>query len=294
MKINYPTKKLGVANLKTLALTKAVYLRGCSLARNNDEVSRMLAIHIFDNTVEMTLKLIAKTKRVASPKKDSWEFYDLLNKTYENDTFIIQISELHKQRNQVQHAGDIPGSETVNKYQIHVEDFLEDVCQKEFSISYKEISLASLITDSELQELFKKAEQAFRKEEYKKSIEYFEDVFCRVVFDTADIFSKAGVLTGYFNGGDELGVIIKDDYAEKYKNSDYHEFAKEVSRAFLQLGMSSTAMQFFDEYRIDFLNHRRRVDSIDSIPKENLKDEAQKSLDFMLNIILKWQEEKIL
>ena len=291
--MTWSTKKSGELDMRVLILIKAMYLRGCAFTRNKDEISRMLAVHIFDNVVEIGLKLLAKAKEIA-PKKDRWEFYDLLKKAYTDGVFKDQVSALHKQRNSVHHAGDIPAIETIIKYQTHVEDFLKDIYAKKFNVTYEELSLASLIVNTELQNLFRQAEQSFEKEEYNKSIACSEEVLCKTVFDVADVFSKAGVLTGYFKGGDELGEIIKDDYAEKYKNSDYHEFVKKVSRAFLQLGMSSTVMQFFGEYKVDFLNHRRRVDGIDSIPKENLKDEAQKSLDFLLNIILKWQEEKII
>ena len=290
----HPTKKLGEVDLKILVLAKAMYLRGCSFVNNKDEISRMLAIHTFDNAIEIVLKLLAKIRNIVPTKKDRWEFYDLLEKTYKDGVLKIQISELHQQRNQVHHAGDIPASETVIKYLAHTEDFFKDVCQKEFGVPYQELSLASLITNTDLRDLFKKAAQLFEEQKYKESIGYSEDVFCKTVFDVADIFSKAGILTGYFKGGDELGEIIKDDYAEKYKNSVHYEFAKEISKAFLQLGMSTTAMQFFDEYRIDFLRHRKRVENLDQIPKENLKDEVGESLNFVLNIILKWQEEKIL
>lgn len=289
------TKKLGAVDLRTLVLAKAMYSHGCNFARHKDEISRMLAVHTFDNAVEMILKLLARVKNISSQKtKDRWEFYDLLKELYGNGAFKDQIDALHQQRNRVHHAGDVPSAETIIKYQTHIEDFIKDVCQKELNVSYEELSLAFLIINIELQELFKKAEKSFEEEKYIESINHSEEVFCKAVFDTADIFSKAGILTGYFKGGDELGEIIKDTYAEKYKNSDHYGLAKEISKAFLQLGMSTTAMQFLDEYRIDFLRHRKRVENPDQVPNEKLKSEARESLNFILNIILKWQEEKIL
>ena len=71
----WPTKKLGDNDVKILVLTKAIFMRGCDFAQNKDEVGRMLAIHTFDNTVEMTLKLIAKIRGAISPQKDNWEFF---------------------------------------------------------------------------------------------------------------------------------------------------------------------------------------------------------------------------
>ncbi len=293
--MTYPTKKLGETDLKILALVKAMYKRGCAFTKNNGEISRMLAVHIFDNAVEMILKLLLKTEGIKPIKnKKDFGFHDLTDAVYKEGVLKIQIEGLHEQRNRIHHHADIPAGETVVKYQGYVEDFLKEICQKHFNLLYEEISLGLLIDNSQLKELFQKAENSFEEERYVESISYSEDMFCKAVFDAGDIFSKAGILTGYFKGGNELGEIIKDTYGEKYKNSNYYEFAKEVSKAFLQLGMSSTVMQFFDEYRIDFLHHRKRVENLNQIPKENLKDEALESLSFVLNIILKWQEEKIL
>lgn len=293
---SYSTKKLGeISTTRQLVLAKAMFLNGCSHAQNKDEISRMLAIHVFDNATEMILKLMAMKVKLDLPKrKKDWDFYDLLIGVLKDYPMRSQIQGLHEQRNRVHHHADIPAHETVIKYQGYIEDFFKDICQKDFGLSYEEISLSLFIDNTRLRELFRKAERSFEEEKYIESINHSEDVFCEAVFNTADIFSKAGILTGYFKGGDELGEIIKDTYAEKYKNSDHYGFAKEVSKAFLQLGMSTTAMQFLDEYRIDFLRHRKRVENLDQIPSEKLKSEAQESLNFILNIILKWQEEKIL
>ncbi|MCX6813513.1 MAG: hypothetical protein NTV77_03510 [Candidatus Azambacteria bacterium] len=81
------------------------------------------------------------------------------------------------------------------------------------------MSLSSLITNAELRKSFRQAEQSSEREEYKESIAYSDDVFCKAIFDIADVFSKAGVLTVYFKGGDELGEIIKDGYAGKHNNN---------------------------------------------------------------------------
>jgi len=293
--MNWPTKKLGKTDLRILVLAKAMYMRGCVFADDKDEISRMLAIHTFDNTAEVVLRLLAKVKNITPEKtRGRWEFHDLLRKVCDEEVFKDQIDALHQQRNRVHHAGDIPAIETIAKYRTHTEDFIKNVCKKEFGISYKELSLASLITHTELQDLYKKAEWSFEQKKYKESIEFSEEVFHKTVFDIADIFSKAGTLTGYFKGGNELSEIIKENYAEKYKDKEHYGLAKELSKAVLQLGQAATTMQFLDEYRVDFLEHRKRVENLEQIPKENLKDESMRSLRFVLNIILKWQGENIL
>ncbi|MDP3948517.1 MAG: hypothetical protein Q8Q17_01055, partial [bacterium] len=288
-----PTKKLGEENLKILVLAKAMFWRGCEFIHNTDGISRMLAMHNFDNALEIVLKQVAEKKGIKPGKEWEWKFSDLL-KCLDNDTQKLQINGLHKQRNLIQHHGDIPDIETVIKYMGYTEDLLKDVFQKEFNISYADVSLSSLIKAPELKRLFSKAERFFEEGKYKNAIKQSEEAFVRAVFDFADIFLKAGVLTGYFKGGDEFGEVIKDNYAERYEGKDCYEFAKEISKAFLQLGQATTTMQFLGEYRADFIEHRRRVENLENIHNEKLKEEARRSLDFVVNLFLKWQEEKIL
>ena len=50
-------------------------------------------------------------------------------------------------------------------------------------------------------------------------------------------------------------------------------------------------MQFLDEYRMDFLKHRRIVKTIEDVSVEELKESAEFSLNFVTSLILKWQGE---
>jgi len=289
----WPTKKLGDNDVRILVLAKAMFIRGCDFAQNKDEISRMLAIHVFDNVVEMILNLVAGGDKLPKDKRKI-NFYNLLEASRLDGTTKSQLSGLHDQRNPVQHHADIPDYETIIKYKAYTEDFLRDIFQNEFNISYDDVSLSLLIKDHELKELFSKAEKAFEEGNYKEAIEQSEKVLLKAVFDSANIFFKAGVLTGYFKTGDEFEKVIKNNYAEKYAGKDYYELAKEVSKAFLQLGQSATTMQFLGEYKTDFVEYRRRVENLDKIPDEKLKEEARHSLDFVINLLLKWQEERLL
>jgi hypothetical protein len=112
-------------------------------------------------------------------------------------------------------------------------------------------------------------------------------------FSSGDVFRKAGKLTGYL-GGDELCDVLKSNYAEKFQGKDYYEFAKEISMALSRLGQATTTIQFFSNDKISFLEHRWRVDNLEIIPQEKLKEEASASLNFIINLIFKWQSEKII
>ena len=53
-------------------------------------------------------------------------------------------------------------------------------------------------------------------------------------------------------------------------------------------------MQFLDEYRMDFLKHMQIIKNLDAFSESDLKDNAQFSLNFVISIILKWQEQGVL
>lgn len=114
------------------------------------------------------------------------------------------------------------------------------------------------------------------------------------IFDRADIMRTAGVLTSYWGPSEEFKEVISGDYAERYKETDFYEVAKDLSKAILQIAQASTAMQFLGEYRADFLKYRRIVESLAHLSNEELKVAAEFPLEFVTNLLLKWQEEGIL
>lgn len=278
--------------IRRLVLAKKLYLHGCSHASNKDEVSRMLAIHNFDNAVEIVLKCIV-TKHQVKPSRKYFYFEELLEKLKELP-LKTQMRELHNIRNLVQHQGNIPSGETVIKYKGYTEDFFRDVVKKEFDISYDKLYLSDLIESKKLKKKVLEAEKAFEKKEYKRCIELCDDALIVATFDVGDIFFKAGLLIGYWGAGDELKNLLNKEYIQKkYKETNYYELTKEFSKAILQLGQAATGMQFLEEYKINFLKHREIVENLPNIQKHELKSYAQSSLDFVTNIILRWQEEGI-
>lgn len=279
------------SEIRRLILAKKLYLHGYSHATNKDVVSRMLAIHNFDNAVEIVLKCVA-TKCQLKPKGKYFYFQELIEKI-RTLPLRDQIKGLHDARNMVQHQGDIPDLEVVTKYKGYVEDFFRELVQKEFGVSYDKLYLSLLIENDKLREKILESESAFEKREYKRCIELCDDALISATFEEADLFYTAGVLTGYWGTAKEFENVISKDYIEKYKEKDFYEPVKELSRAILQLGQAATGMQFLDEYRIDFLKHRRVVETLEEVSNNELKENAEFSLNFVTNLILKWQEEGI-
>lgn len=297
---------MGETEIRRLVLAKKLYLHGCSHASNNDEISKMLAIHNFDNAIEFVLKCVATNYDIQTKKKKNridftfkalWEEINQ-DGDYKKKNGMLplkgQMFNLHDLRNVIQHQGDIPSAESVIKYKGYSEDFFREVVEKIFDISYDKLYLSELIANNELREKVSEAEKSFEKGEYKNCIVLCENALIAATFDLGDIFFKAGLLTGYWGASDELKELINKNYAEKYKGTSHCEFAKEVSKAFMQLCQASTSMQFLEEYRMDFLRHRELIDNLSNRPEDDLRDYAQNSLDFITNIILRWQEKGII
>lgn len=57
------------SDITKLVLAKKIYIHGCAHASEKDPVSLMLAVHHFDNAVEMVLKCIATKFGVATLSK---------------------------------------------------------------------------------------------------------------------------------------------------------------------------------------------------------------------------------
>ena len=282
------------SELRKLILAKSVFLHGCIHANAKDEVSRMLAIHHFDFAVEMILRCIATKYNIVSSSRQEFHFKDLWNEIVRKDVKLplkSRMFELHDVRNLVQHAGVIPSFEDVTMFKGYVETFLEDIIKREFNISFDELSLAQLIENVELRRVMRRAEELFKEGNYKKCILECDKALIKATFDIADIFGKAGMLTGYFGAGDELKNVISKGYAEKYKGKEFYALAKDLSKAILQVAQAATGMQFFDEFRVRFLVFRELINNLEVIREEELKEKARFSLNFVTELILKWQEE---
>jgi hypothetical protein len=167
----------------------------------------LLAVHHFDLSVEMMLKCIAVKHNIVSSVKQEFKFkglWDEITKKGIKLPLKSEIFKLHDERNLVQHAGIVPSLEDVLNFKGYVEGFLEQVIEQEFGISFKELSLAQLIENKELRKIVQNAENLFEGEKYKECILECDEALIKASFDVADIFRKAGALTGYFGAREEL------------------------------------------------------------------------------------------
>lgn len=276
------------SQIRQLVLAKSLYLHGCTHASHKDDVSRMVAIHHFDNAIEMVLRcaVIEKSKKLE-------KYFEQLLGQLDGLTLKEQMRSLHRLRNNIQHSGDIPSLDSVIKYKGYAEDFFIEVCDKVFSIPYDELYLSELIENSKLKEQVRIADEAFGKGKFQQCIKLCDDAFISATFEEANVFYSAGMLTGYWGASNEFKKVLKEDYLEKYRDKDYYDLASDLRGAVIQCGQAATGMQFLEEYRMDFLKYRRIIEAIEQLSTDELRNSAQFCLHFVTSVILKWQEQGV-
>lgn len=284
---------------RRLVLVRKLYLRGCNAASTDDTVSRLLAIHHFDNAVEIALKCIATEYGILDSARHEYRFKDLWNEIQgtvkEKEDWNLplkqQIFSLHDLRNVAQHQGEVPSSESVKRHMGFVERFLQEVCDEIFGIPLDELYFSQLIEHPKLKEKIQNAEDAFEEGLYEKCMRRVDDALIVAVFGISDIMGRAGRLTGHWGVDGAFERVIDDEYSDSYEG-DLAKVTEDMSNAIQQLGQATTAMQFLDEYRTDFLQLRRRIDILnEGEDLEDPREAARESLNFVTELILKWQSE---
>lgn len=289
---------LNEAYTRRLILAKSILMHGVYHAYQKDTLSRMLSMHHYDNSIESSLRILADRSGIKY-KEDSFQsILEAARVSYRKITGEstlpqeTELSELHKIRNRIQHGAVVPDVETVRRFQDVANQFFEQILQKVFKVSFQSLSLAVLINNQELRDLIDGAQSLYENQQFIDCIKKCDEALIKATFETGDIVRKAGLLTGYW-GAEKLAEIFHEDYTKRYEGM-LEQLANDIRKALIQLGKASMSMQFLDVYRIDFLRHRQAVDKLNQIPEEELKENAALSLEFIVNILLKWQNEGII
>ena len=175
--------------LRRLVYVKRLYLHGVEHAGNATQTDLALSVLNFDNAIEMLFyiiieffglkkrkegfhKLFNDVKMCLKEKKPHVEFSKFL---HENE-----VKDLHSARNNVQHHGLIPSQDDVQRFQALTETVITRFVREIFEIDLKEISLAWLIRDKLVQQLYMEAEDAYLSRDYIKAL-----TLCVAAFETA-------------------------------------------------------------------------------------------------------------
>lgn len=274
--------KMDEATRRRLVYVKKLYMHGHDHVANGTEVDRMIAIHHFDNAVELLLKCVATVCNV--PLRVRTTFPDLWNEV--NKKFILpkkmEMFRLHSLRSDIQHLGVSPISLTiVNRFDIYTDDFIRAILKDVFDLEYGDLFMSCLIEDEKVRGLLTKAEKALDMGNYKESVELVSAAFSLVYLQES---GKLGIYSSFSPSSDiddfsEIEFCL-DDIIDNisilalhidFKN--YSEFRKIAPKAYWRRDAF-----YFQE---PFFGKGSKEDAY-------TKEDALFCFNFVLDCLLKW------
>lgn len=170
------TQQVGESKLRRLAYVRTLFRIGDDHLDRETEPNMALATLIFDNCVEMMLWLLVDAYTIEiSGEKQKTHFPKLLstvsNKMQESGVSVLSgnasdLQELHLARNAIQHHGIVPTLSAIQRYRSISELVLSKLTQESFSLDWDNISMALLIVEPVVRELYGRAEKDFDNRKY--------------------------------------------------------------------------------------------------------------------------------
>lgn len=157
---------------KNLLLSKRMFLEGSTYTDRSDPISSGLAISLFQDSVEIFIWDLIKEKGIQT--KDGSGFVANIDTVLKNGIslkHVAKLYELNRARVGFKHYGNLPDHNEADKFHAYVEDFLRESFQEHFGVSFDDISLSDLISDSEISLTIKQAEKLCSEHKFKESLE---------------------------------------------------------------------------------------------------------------------------
>lgn len=158
--------KIDQATEKRLVYVKALYVHAQQHAKSEAEFDRMIAVHHFDNAVELMLKCIATKENIDFGRRRQINFptmWDEVDKKLrERNSSLpnkIEIQRLHDFRGDIQHWGVASFSlDVINRYQVYSGDFIRSALKEVFGIEFDELSMSLLVKENRIRDFLSRAE----------------------------------------------------------------------------------------------------------------------------------------
>lgn len=216
--------------LKRLLFTKRLYLHGTLHSKNNTEIDRFMAIHHFDNSVELFLKIFATNEGILPTVKQDFNFKDLWNQVRtalekRTPSYCLplkdQMFNLHETRNLAQHQGDAPSHDTVIKYQEYTRDFFITCFKDIFDIEYDNVYASILVKDEKIRDALIEAEQKMESNDFKESMTSSTKAFAYIKLKETRGFSSP------LSKFSAFGIIDRHD---EIRFSEIHSVSREETQ----------------------------------------------------------------
>jgi hypothetical protein len=158
--------------IQQVLIAKRIFSIGESYAKQTEPLSAGLAISLFQDSVEQLTWCIAKHKDL--DVRDTEGFTSLLDKvdraSEETLPHKAKMLELNKARVSFKHYGNLPASSESEKFRSYAYDFMVVAGQRHLGVDFEQVSLASLITDSEIRGHVEAAERNLAAEQVSEAV----------------------------------------------------------------------------------------------------------------------------
>jgi hypothetical protein len=144
---------------KRILLAKEFYLHGVELAKNNDPLSKMLAIHNFHIAIEITVKSILLKYDIRNDRTLNIDFESMLSEVDRHQDFKErglklpyrqEIRNLNQMRNLVQHHAIEPDQSSMDDWRLFSKQFLEKTFMSYFDIDFDNVNRMDFVADDGL------------------------------------------------------------------------------------------------------------------------------------------------
>lgn len=179
-------EKIDKVTRKKLVYVKRLHIHAQEHMLNGTEFDRMIAVHHFDNAIELLLKSVAITYGISFKNPLRVNFHTLwntVNEKYEENQGSelpnkTDMFYLHRIRSDVQHLGRTPFSlETIRDLNEYTHEFVQKILNSVFGLKYDELFLSSLVKDSKIRTVLTDVERHFADEKWKETIEKISIAF---------------------------------------------------------------------------------------------------------------------
>ena len=228
------------ATRKRLTYVKRLYTHGHEHIPYGTEFDRMIAVHHFDNAIELLLKCVATKYEISfrNPLRVTFPtLWDAVNKEYKERRGSelpkkTEMFQLHDFRCDVQHWGVSPVSlDIVNSFDVYTLDFIQIILDSVFGLEYNELFMSSLVSDTEIKGLLIDAERCFADENWKEVIHKASIAFALAKREALIKRGRYRVPTlgeGFIQKDSVLDVLVLGIDYEEYK-----KFQKNTPTVFL-------------------------------------------------------------
>lgn len=168
--------------LRHLVYCKSLYMHAISHSDIDNILDRAIALLNFDNSIEMLMYTVLEYRGAKPPRREN--FYELL-KAFEKAVqdidlallYEVEIMNMHRARNNVQHHGIIPSADDIERYKSLTLEVLSELILEIFQLDFNEVSLGTLIKDDVTRTLFNRADKAYFSENYEDALTYLTTTF---------------------------------------------------------------------------------------------------------------------